>query len=175
MIEVRQADSKTLFLRGPAPGTRCLLLLVISVALMFSDFRYGHLESVRQGLASVVYPLRAMVDAPFRAAAGVKEQFAEVPKGRDEFAVLSHEGQPATYAKTHNRRIDLELTAVRVALAAQRDVAVEAVIPVCPERFLQIEIPRPVGPGEAHGESNPGNLKVRGAENELALLGTDHS
>ena len=77
VIEVRQADSKALFLRGPAPGTRCLLLLAISVALMFSDFRYGHLDAVRQGLATLVYPLRAGVDAPFRAASNARERLAE--------------------------------------------------------------------------------------------------
>lgn len=77
MIEVRQADSKTLFLRGPAPGTRCLLLLIISVALMFSDYRHGHLDSVRQGLAALAYPLRAAVDAPFSAASRLKTSFAE--------------------------------------------------------------------------------------------------
>ena len=52
MIEVRQTDSKRLFLRGPSPGMRLFLLLVISVSLMFSDYRHGHLETIRHGIVS---------------------------------------------------------------------------------------------------------------------------
>ncbi|MEM6639371.1 MAG: rod shape-determining protein MreC [Pseudomonadota bacterium] len=77
MIEVRQTDTKTLFLRGPAPGTRCLLLLIFSVVLMVSDYRFGHLEHVRTTFSAVVYPLRALVDAPFSAAHAIAERFKE--------------------------------------------------------------------------------------------------
>jgi len=76
VIEVREADKKRLFLRGPSPGTRFFILLVISIALMVSDNRYGHLDSVRQALSVVVYPIRALVDMPFRAFDSAGEKLA---------------------------------------------------------------------------------------------------
>ncbi len=80
MIEVRQADSKRLFLRGPSPGTRLFLLLIASIALMVSDFRHAHLDTIRQGLSVLVYPIRAAVDTPFAAYDWLHDSF----ENRDE-------------------------------------------------------------------------------------------
>jgi rod shape-determining protein MreC len=77
VIEVREADKKRLFLRGPSPGTRFFVLLVISISLMVSDSRYGHLDTLRQALSVVVYPIRALVDMPFRVFDDAGDKLAE--------------------------------------------------------------------------------------------------
>jgi rod shape-determining protein MreC len=48
-------------------GVRFVLLAVVCVALMMLDQRQQHLQRVRQALSVVVYPVRVLVDLPFRA------------------------------------------------------------------------------------------------------------
>jgi rod shape-determining protein MreC len=52
--------------RIPALGIRLLVLLFLSVILMVVDHRENHLNNLRQTIGAGVYPLRVMVDAPFR-------------------------------------------------------------------------------------------------------------
>lgn len=51
---------------GFSAGARFLLLAVVCVALMVLDSRDQHVERVRQTLSVVVYPVRMLVDFPFR-------------------------------------------------------------------------------------------------------------
>jgi rod shape-determining protein MreC len=46
---------------------RFVLLAIVCVALMMLDQRQQHLQRVRQALSVVVYPVRVLVDLPFRA------------------------------------------------------------------------------------------------------------
>jgi rod shape-determining protein MreC len=47
-------------------GARFVLLAIVCVALMMLDQRQQHLQRVRQALSVVVYPVRVLVDLPFR-------------------------------------------------------------------------------------------------------------
>ncbi len=51
--------------RGPSLGVRFFLLSLVCLSLMVLDHRQSHLLRIRQGLAVVVYPIRALVDLPF--------------------------------------------------------------------------------------------------------------
>lgn len=52
--------------RIPALGIRVLALVFLGIILMVFDHRNDHLNAVRKGIATAVYPLRVVVDAPFR-------------------------------------------------------------------------------------------------------------
>lgn len=52
--------------RIPALGLRVLSLIFLGIILMVLDHRENHLNTVRKTIGTVVYPLRAIVDAPFR-------------------------------------------------------------------------------------------------------------
>lgn len=52
--------------RLPALGLRTLVLMFLSILLMFLDNRDNHLDAVRNAIGTAVYPLRVIVDAPFR-------------------------------------------------------------------------------------------------------------
>jgi len=58
-------------------GARFLLLAIVCVALMMLDRREQHLDRVRQALSVVVYPVRVLVDLPFRTWKSVRDSFAE--------------------------------------------------------------------------------------------------
>lgn len=53
--------------RGPSLGLRFFLLSLVCLSLMILDHRQSHLGRIRQGLAVLVYPVRALVDLPFYA------------------------------------------------------------------------------------------------------------
>lgn len=52
---------------GFSLGVRFVLLAIVCIALMMLDQRQQHLQRVRQALSVVVYPVRVLVDLPFRA------------------------------------------------------------------------------------------------------------
>jgi rod shape-determining protein MreC len=58
-------------------GARFLLLALCCLSLMLLDHREQHLTKVRQGLSLVVYPVRVLVDLPFRAWASLRTTFAD--------------------------------------------------------------------------------------------------
>lgn len=51
---------------GGTLALRFVLLAIVSMALMFLDYREEHLARLREALSLVVYPLHAAVDLPFR-------------------------------------------------------------------------------------------------------------
>jgi rod shape-determining protein MreC len=57
-------------------GARFLLLAVVCVALMVLDARDQHVERVRQALSVVVYPVRVLVDFPFRTWQSMSDSFS---------------------------------------------------------------------------------------------------
>ncbi len=62
---------------GISAGARFLLLAVVCLSLMLLDHRQQHLVRVRQGLSLVVYPVRMLVDLPFRTWQSVSTTFAQ--------------------------------------------------------------------------------------------------
>jgi rod shape-determining protein MreC len=52
-----------------------LFLMSLSMAVMFADHRFSHLESLRSGVAVIISPLRYMVSLPAQAGAWVSEWF----------------------------------------------------------------------------------------------------
>lgn len=61
---------------GFSMGARFLLLAVVCVALMILDARDQHVERIRQALSVVVYPVRVLVDLPFRTWRSASDSFS---------------------------------------------------------------------------------------------------
>src|SRR5215831_4199648 len=61
---------------GFSMGARFLLLSITCFALMILDHRDQHVERVREALSVVVYPLRLVVDLPFRGWDSIRTNFA---------------------------------------------------------------------------------------------------
>lgn len=62
---------------GFSMGARFLLLAIVCVALMMLDRRDQHLVRVREALSVVVYPVRMLVDLPFRTWDNLSTSLAE--------------------------------------------------------------------------------------------------
>lgn len=77
MTPLTPTDNKPLFDRGPSLGTRTLLLVVLSVALIFLDHQQGHLDTARRALSVAVYPIRVLVDMPSATFGWSREALAE--------------------------------------------------------------------------------------------------
>jgi len=52
------------FKRGPAPLARLVFFVILSLALLVLDLKYRYLELVRQGVATVLYPLQRAAYTP---------------------------------------------------------------------------------------------------------------
>ncbi|MDE2196353.1 MAG: rod shape-determining protein MreC [Gammaproteobacteria bacterium] len=65
MFSLRQQRAPQLFSSNPAGAVRTLLLIVVCIALMFYDHQRGHLEKVHAALSTLVYPVQALVNAPY--------------------------------------------------------------------------------------------------------------
>ncbi|MGB5584854.1 MAG: rod shape-determining protein MreC [Gammaproteobacteria bacterium] len=57
---------QTLFLRGPAVTLRMIILVILSIILMTADHRWQHLDTVRNTLSYLLYPVEYVVDLPIR-------------------------------------------------------------------------------------------------------------
>lgn len=66
-MALRTTSNRWSFAPAPGAGLKTFLLVILSVILMTVDRQAGHLDRVRQGLAVVVYPVRATVDIPYSA------------------------------------------------------------------------------------------------------------
>ncbi|MBB1485736.1 rod shape-determining protein MreC [Oceanospirillum sediminis] len=62
--DFKEAEINPLFVRGPSLGLRLLLSIVLAFVLMFSDYRYQHMDKVRSVLTVAVTPLQWAVDLP---------------------------------------------------------------------------------------------------------------
>jgi rod shape-determining protein MreC len=70
-------EAKTLFVRGPSVGARFVVLALLSIVLMVLDHRMHHLETVRDTLSVVVYPVQYLADLPVRIDRWARQALAE--------------------------------------------------------------------------------------------------
>lgn len=71
-----ESDPRPLLLGGPALGLRLIVLAAMAAGLMVADHREHHLASIRDGIASLAYPIQYAVQAPVQAFAAMRESFA---------------------------------------------------------------------------------------------------
>ncbi|MGB8337544.1 MAG: rod shape-determining protein MreC [Burkholderiales bacterium] len=76
------------FNRGPAPLTRLVFFLAISIAVMIADHKMHLLSSLRQSLSVLVYPLQQVAQSPARLVARVSNYFSDQSRLQAENAEL---------------------------------------------------------------------------------------
>jgi rod shape-determining protein MreC len=69
-------DPRPLLLGGPALGLRLLVLAAMAAGLMVADHRDHHLTAIRDGIATLAYPIQWAVSAPVQAWDAMRESFA---------------------------------------------------------------------------------------------------
>jgi rod shape-determining protein MreC len=72
------------FRRGPAPLARFVFFVTVSLALLVVDLRLKYLESLRQAIAVITYPLQQIAYAPVQGLREVGAYFSTVSAMQDE-------------------------------------------------------------------------------------------
>lgn len=62
-----------LFQNSRTANTRILVFVMISIAVMFLDHRFGHLDSIRSALLTVIYPVQYVVNVPVKLVSAVNQ------------------------------------------------------------------------------------------------------
>jgi rod shape-determining protein MreC len=108
-------DTPAFFNRGPSPLARLAFFGLLSLALLFADTRYRYLESVRQAVAIVLYPVERALEMPGAAFAYVSDYFGSKRRLADENAMLRQElvaRAPATQGYTREQAENARLRAL---------------------------------------------------------------
>jgi rod shape-determining protein MreC len=109
-------------------GARFLLLSLVCLALMILDHRDQHLERVRQGLSVLVYPVRMLVDMPFRGWASVRTNFASRESLVAENERLKRDRLNAEFRLQRLAALESENARLRELLDSQARVGSRALI-----------------------------------------------
>ena len=113
---------------GFSMGARFLLLSLACLALMILDHRDQHLERVRQGLSVLVYPVRMLVDMPFRGWANVRTNFASRESLVAENERLKRDRLNAEFRLQRLAALESENARLRELLDSQARVGSRALI-----------------------------------------------
>ncbi len=70
------SDPRPLLLGGPALGLRLIVLVAMAAGLMVADHRQHRLAAIRDGIATLAYPIQWAVQAPVQAWSALRESFA---------------------------------------------------------------------------------------------------
>ena len=76
------------FNRGPAPLARLSFFMLLAILLMVVDARFHAAESLRMGLAVVIYPLQRAAGAPLELLASISDYFSSLSSAQRENAAL---------------------------------------------------------------------------------------
>jgi len=109
-------------------GARFLLLSLVCFSLMILDYRDQHVERIREALSVVVYPLRLLVDLPFRGWASVRTNFATREALAAENEELKRERLNAEFRLQRLAALETENARLRELLDSQARVGSRALV-----------------------------------------------
>jgi rod shape-determining protein MreC len=109
-------------------GVRFVLLAVVCVALMMLDQRQQHLQRVRQALSVVVYPVRVLVDLPFRAWQSASVNLTERSQLIAENEQLKRERLEAEFRLQRLAALETENERLRQLLDSTERVGLRALV-----------------------------------------------
>ena len=113
---------------GFSMGARLVLLASVCVALMVLDARDQHVERLRQALSVVVYPVRMLVDFPFRTWRSVSDSFAYREALIAENSQLKRDRLEADFRLQRLAAIEAENARLRELLDSTARVASRALV-----------------------------------------------
>jgi len=105
-MSVAGHSTPPIFKRGLPPAARLTVYLALSTALLVADLRFNYLETLRQGLAVLTYPLQIVASTPAEWAGRTLEYFSSLNRLRQENARLN--GKALEDAKRLLRQTGLE-------------------------------------------------------------------
>src|SRR5512147_1814486 len=113
---------------GFSLGVRFVLLAIVCVALMMLDQRQQHLQRVRQALSVVVYPVRVLVDLPFRAWQSASVNLTERSELIAENEQLKRERLEAEFRLQRLAALETENARLRQLLDSTERVGLRALV-----------------------------------------------
>ncbi|MCE9633094.1 MAG: rod shape-determining protein MreC [Methylophilales bacterium] len=99
-VTVQQHPPQAFFVRGPSPFARLIFFSALSIVLMAVDSRLHYLNEVRQGFATLLYPLELVASAPVRIYRHVNSYFV------DQKTLTQENARLTTFAM--NQALDLQ-------------------------------------------------------------------
>jgi rod shape-determining protein MreC len=108
------------FKRGPTPLVRLFLCSLLSFALLIADARYGYLESIRQVVSVIVYPLQRLAGAPRALLDSLGEFFVTEAALRTENAKLASQSLRDAVTLRKHAALAAENAHLRDLLAARQ-------------------------------------------------------
>ncbi len=122
MAGLRSASSRWSFAPSPGVGLKTVLFVIVSLILMTVDRQAGHLDRVRQGLAVLVYPVRATVDVPYAAWDWLSNALASRADLLEENAQLRRELLELRFSQQQLAALDEENSRLRKLLDSSQRV-----------------------------------------------------
>jgi rod shape-determining protein MreC len=107
------------FKTGPSALTRLLFFSVLSLAVLIGDARFRYLESIRQVVSVVIYPLQRIAAAPLSLVQRVNGFFVGHAALRDENTRLTQENLVQATVTQKFRAMEAENEQLRKLLAAR--------------------------------------------------------
>ncbi len=114
------------FKTGPTPLTRLLIFSLLSLALLVVDARLRYLDSVREAIATALYPLQQAAHTPGRLIDNVSDFFVTQAGLQNENALLSRQHTEDAAALLHYQALEAENTELRTLLGMRQRVGVAA-------------------------------------------------
>ncbi|HEX5463645.1 MAG TPA: rod shape-determining protein MreC, partial [Burkholderiales bacterium] len=114
------------FKTGPTPLTRLLIFSVLSLALLGFDSRLRYLDSVREAVATALYPLQQAAHAPGRLVDRVADFFVTQAGLQEENARLSRQHVEDAAALLRSQALEAENVELRALLKMRRRIDVGA-------------------------------------------------
>ncbi len=99
-VTLQQQQPPAFFVRGPSPFARLVFFSALSIVLMAVDSRLHYLNEVRQGFATLLYPLEVVASAPVRIYRHVNSYFV------DQKSLAQENQRLTTFAM--NQALDLQ-------------------------------------------------------------------
>lgn len=116
------------FRTGPTPLARLLLFSALALALMAADAHLKYLDSLRQVVAVVIYPLQRLASAPVGLARRAGEFFVTHASLREENARLARENFENAAALQQLKSLQAENTQLRELLGARSRLATHSTL-----------------------------------------------
>lgn len=96
------------FKRGPAPLTRLVFFVILSLALLVLDLKYRYLELARQGVAIVLYPVQRAAYTPVELLDRIGDYFSSLSSLQQENVQLRRKELEAANWLLRQQHLELE-------------------------------------------------------------------
>jgi rod shape-determining protein MreC len=96
------------FKRGPAPLTRLVFFVILSLALLVLDLKYRYLELARQGVAIALYPVQRAAYTPVELLERIGDYFSSLSSLQQENAQLRRKELEAANWLLRQQHLELE-------------------------------------------------------------------